>query len=224
VIPERTLATILILAFAAIHVSGRRQTAQVRVWITEAKLTLLGAFALAGLAVGWPHATNLADPKPVDGDLALGVLRSLVYIYYAYTGGNAASYLAGEVREPQRLLPRAILLGTGGVLVLYLAVNVVYALALTPADIRAIVDDPGNRQGMDAVNPIAEIASARLFGTRWAAPLRIAFGVMLLSSLSAYLLIGPRVLYAMAEAGQFPTIAARLTRRANTPGIATAFQ
>ncbi len=224
VVQERSLATILILAFAAIHVSGRRQTAQVQVWITVVKLALLSSFALVGLAVGWPRAANLVDPMPVNGSLALTMLASLVYIYYAYTGWNAASYLAGEVREPQRLLPRAILLGTGGVILLYLAVNMVYALALTPADIRGIIDAPGNHQGWDAVAPIAEIAAARLFGTRWAAPLSVAFGVMLLSSLSAYLLIGPRVLFAMAQAGQFPSIAGRLTRRANTPGVATVFQ
>src|SRR5262249_42109885 len=64
----------------------------------------------------------------------------------------------------------------------------------------------------------------RLFGPGWARPLSVAFGLMLLSSLSAYLLIGPRVLFAMAEAGQFPAMAARLTRKASTPGIATAFQ
>ena len=224
VIQERSLATILILVFAAIHVSGRRQTAQVQVWITLVKLTLLGSFALVGIAVGWPHRANLVDPTPVNGRLALSMLASLVYIYYAYTGWNAASYLAGEVREPQRLLPRAILLGTSGVLVLYLAVNVVYALALTPADVRGIINAPGNNQNWDAVAPIAEITAGRLFGAWWAAPLSVAFGVMLLSSLSAYLLIGPRVLFAMAQAGQFPSVAGRLTRRASTPAVATAFQ
>ena len=85
-----------------------------------------------------------------------------------------------------------------------MAVNVVYALALTPADIRGIVDDPANGERLDAVAPIAELAAARLFGPRWSGPLSVAFGLMLLSSLSAYLLIGPRVLFAMAEAGQFP--------------------
>ena len=109
-------------------------------------------------------------------------------------------------------------------LLLYLALNVVYALALSAADIRGIVDDPANRSGSAAVAPIAEIAATRLFGPRWTAPLSIAAGLMLLSSLSAYLLIGPRVLYAMAQAGQFPAIAARLTPRASTPGVATAFQ
>ena len=110
------------------------------------------------------------------------------------------------------------------VTVLYLALNVVYALALSAADVRAIVDDPSNRAGREAVAPIAQIAAARLFGPRWSTVFSIAFGMMLLSTLSAYVLIGPRVVYAMARAGQFPSIAARLTARAGTPGVATALQ
>jgi APA family basic amino acid/polyamine antiporter len=224
VLIERGIATALILGFAGLHVIGRRQTAHVQGWITAIKLALLVGYAAAGLAAGWRNTANLHDLTPIDGEaLSLAaLLSSLVYIYYAYTGWNAASYLAGEVREPQRLLPRAILLGTGGVLVLYMAVNVVYALALTPDDIRGIIKEAGGK--FDAVAPIAEIAAKRLFGPGWAGTLSVAVGLMLLSSLSAYLLIGPRVLYAMAEAGQFPSMAARLTRRARTPAVATAFQ
>jgi APA family basic amino acid/polyamine antiporter len=221
---ERGLATALILVFGVIHLSGRKQTSQVQVWITALKLILLGAFAIVGLSIGWPNFANLQDSKPLDGPLAVSMLFSLVYVYYAYTGWNAASYMAGEIKEPQRLLPRAILLGTCGVLVLYLLLNVVYALALSAADIRRIIDDPGNREGLDAVLPIAELAAGRLFGSGWSAGMGIAAGLMLLSSLSAYLLIGPRVLFAMAEAGQFPAVAARLTARANTPAVATAVQ
>jgi APA family basic amino acid/polyamine antiporter len=97
-------------------------------------------------------------------------------------------------------------------------------LALSAADIRAIVNDPSNQAGREAVAPIAQIAAERLFGRRWSTPLSIAFGAMLLSTLSAYVLIGPRVVFAMARAGQFPSIAARLTRRAGTPAVATALQ
>jgi APA family basic amino acid/polyamine antiporter len=132
--------------------------------------------------------------------------------------------MAGEIRDPQRLLPRAILFGTGGVLLLYLLLNVVYALALTPADILGIINDPANHEGKSAVAPIAQIAAKRLFGPAWSTPLSVAIGAMLLSTLSAYVLIGPRVIFAMAEAGQFPAIAARLTPRAQTPAVATAFQ
>jgi APA family basic amino acid/polyamine antiporter len=222
---ERLIGTGLVLGFATLHVMGRRQTSKVQGGITAVKLVLITAFAVAGLSAGWPNIANLNDLKPVEDRHALmGLLSSLVYIYYAYTGWNSASYLAGEIREPQRLLPRAILLGTGGVLVLYMALNVVYALALTPADIRGIIDDPANRKGFDAVAPIAELAARRLFGEGWAKPLSVAVGIMLLSGLSAYLLIGPRVLYAMAEAGQFPSMAAKLTSRARTPAVATAFQ
>jgi APA family basic amino acid/polyamine antiporter len=167
---------------------------------------------------------NLADATPVDRKLSGAMIFSLVYIYYAYTGWNAASYLAEEVREPQRRLPQAILIGTGAVTALYLAVNVVYGLALSAADIHAIVADPGNRKGNDAVAPIAELAAARLFGTGWSAPLSLTVGLMLLSTLSAYVLIGPRVIFAMAQAGQFPALAARLTEGAGTPAIATALQ
>ena len=92
--------------------------------------------------------------------------------------------------------------------ILYLALNVVYALALSAADIRAIVDDPSNHAGLEAVAPIAQLAAARLFGARWSTPLSIAIGLMLLSTLSVYVLIGPRVVFAMARAGQFPAVAA----------------
>lgn len=217
---ERVLATIAVLIFAAIHVAGRSQTARVQTWVTVLKLALLIGLAVVGLVAGRSHLANLNDLTPVDGKLAVTLLSSSIFIYYGYTGWNAAAYLAGEVRDPQRTLPRAVLYGTAGVMVLYLALNVVYAMALSAADIGQIVA----KDGFDAVGPIAELAATRLFGSGWAGPLSFAIGLMLLSSLSAYLLIGPRVLYAMAVAGQFPNIAARLTGRANTPGIATLFQ
>ncbi len=221
---ERWLATTTILIFALIHVSGRKRTARMQGWITALKLIGLVAFSLAGVSGGWRNVANLADPVPLSGRLVVTMMSSMVYIYYAYTGWNSASYLAGEIKDPQRQLPRAILIGTAGVTVLYVAINIVYALALSAADIRAIIAAPGNRAGFDAVAPIAQLAAVRLFGSRWSSPLSILFGLMLLSTLSAYVLIGPRVVYAMARAGQFPAVAARLTRHSQTPAVATALQ
>ena len=185
---------------------------------------MLGLLIVAGLAVGWPHSANLHDPKPVSGSLIVTMMFSLVYIYYAYTGWNGASYLAGEIRDAQKVLPRAILIGTAVVMVLYLALNAVYALALPVAAVQDMVNDPANKQGLDVVAPIAEIASRQLFGPRWSTPLSVVIGLMLLSTLSVCLLLGPRVIYAMARAGQFPAMAARLTPQAGTPAVATAFQ
>jgi APA family basic amino acid/polyamine antiporter len=221
---EQMLATAALLGFAFLHVSGRTQTARVQGTITSLKLVALLAFACAGVSMGWRNSTNLADFKPMSMTLVSSLMSSMVYIYYAYTGWNSAAYLAGEVRDAQRALPRAILLGTAAVTVLYLGLNVVYGLALSPADIRAIVDEPSNKIGRDAIAPIAQIAANRLFGPRWSTAFSIAFGTMLLSTLSAYVLIGPRVIYAMARAGQFPRVAARLSKRGGTPLVATALQ
>jgi APA family basic amino acid/polyamine antiporter len=74
------------------------------------------------------------------------------------------------------------------------------------------------------VAPIAELAARRLFGPAAAAPLSIAVGLTMLASLSAYVLTGPRVAYAMAQAGHFPAIAGRLSSRSQTPAVATALQ
>lgn len=223
---QRGLATFTILAFATIHTTSRGGTAQVQGWITTIKLVILVLFVLAGLTVGWPHHANLVDLPPLTGSRLLAMMFSLVYISYAYIGWNAASYLAGEIVQPQRLLPRAILLGTAGVVALYLGLNIVYALALSADDIRAIVDGPGNRLPYkpEAVAPIAQLAAQRLFGSKWSDPLSVSIGLMLLSSLSAYVLVGPRVIYAMAQAGQFPKIAGRLSTRASTPVVATLLQ
>ena len=136
----------------------------------------------------------------------------MVYIYYAYTGWNSAAYLAGEIRDAQRSLALGDPARDGG------------GDGTVPGAERRLCAWRCRRPtferswmirridaGREAVAPIAQIAAARLFGPRWSTLFSIAFGMMLLSTLSAYVLIGPRVVYAMARAGQFPSIAARLT-------------
>ncbi len=221
---ESLLATAAILAFAAVHASGRSRTIRVQGSMTVVKLAILGALAVAGIAAGWGHWANLDDRPPLTRGVAVAMASSFVYISYAYTGWNGASYLAGEVDEPQRRLPRAILLGTGLVTALYLALNLAYALALPAGEIARIVRDPSNHQGVNAVAPIAQIAAEHLIGPRVAGPLSVAIGLTLLASVSAYILTGPRVAYAMARAGQFPEIAGRLSPRWGTPAIATGLQ
>ena len=221
---EKGVAAALILTFCVIHSRGRSGSARVQVAITVFKLAVLGVFALAGLAVGYPRYANLLDPTPLSFPVVVVMMSSMVYISYAYVGWNAASYLAGEIRNPAVLLPRAILMGTGGVVVLYLFLNIVYGLALSASDVKEIIADPQNTQKLDAVAPIAELAAKRLFGPGLSAAFSVVVGLMLFSTLSAYILVGPRVVYAMAAAGQFPAFAARLTRDTQTPAVATVLQ
>jgi basic amino acid/polyamine antiporter, APA family len=214
------IATAAILTFAVVHNSGRRSSTWVHSAFTLFKVAVLLTFLAAGLAMGWRNGANLADRPPMNIQVVSAMIFSLVYISYGYTGWNAASYLAGEIGDPGRRLPRSILLGTSAVIVLYLGLNLVYAFALPASEIRAIAE----RDGFDAVAPIAELAARRLFGAAIAAPLSIAIGLTLLASLSAYVLTGPRVVYAMAQAGHFPAVAGRLTTRSRTPAVATALQ
>jgi APA family basic amino acid/polyamine antiporter len=217
---NQSLATAAILAFTLIHCSHAGRAGRAHTVVTILKLAILVAFCAAGLAAGWGRWQNLADRPSPSWDAASAMIFSLVYISYGYTGWNAASYLAGEIEEPGRTLPRAILIGTGLVVALYLGLNTVYALALPAAEIGQIAKD----RGFDAVAPIAQLAATKLFGPAVTAPLSVAFGLTLLASLSAYVLTGPRVALAMARAGHFPAVAARLSPRTQAPVVATLAQ
>jgi basic amino acid/polyamine antiporter, APA family len=219
-IAQPAVASAAIVALGLIHCLGRGSTIRAQAGMTSLKIGILATLAVAGLVAGWGRWENLADRPPLSSGLVITMASSLVYISYAYTGWNAASYLAGEVDQPQKRMPRAILLGTGLVLALYLALNMAYALALSAADIRAIVGRPEN---VDTIAPIAQIAVDRLYGHRIADPLSVAIGLTLIASVSAYILTGPRVAYAMARAGQFPEVAGRLSGR-GAPAIATVLQ
>ncbi len=225
VLAQRAFATLAIVVLGIVHSRGHSGSIRVQGATTIIKLSILGLLAAAGVTVGWKHWEHLSDRPPVDADLVVTMGFSFVYIAYAYTGWSGVAYIAGEVERPQRRLPMAILLGTGVVLVLYLALNMFYALALSADDVRSIVEDSSNLlpDKTDAVAPIAQLAASRLFGERIARPMSVAIGLTLLASLSAFILTGPRVAYAMARAGQFPPIAGRLSR-SGTPAVATGLQ
>jgi basic amino acid/polyamine antiporter, APA family len=219
-IARPALGTFTILAVATIHASGKGRSVRLQGVVTTLELIFLVAFAVAGLSSRSGNWANLDDRPPIGPRSLSPMLFALVYISYGYTGWNAASYLAGEIGDARRRLPRAILLGTSIVTLLYLALNVVYALALPASEVRSLA--AGGHA--DAVDPIAQLAAGRLFGSRWADGLSVGVGLILLANLSAYLLTGPRVTFAMARAGHFPRIAGRLSTRAGTPVIATGLQ
>jgi len=215
------IGTLAIVAFAAAHASSRGRSVRLQGLVTGLELAFLLAFVAAGLVAGRSGWENLDDRTAVLGPRFGGdFLFAMVYVSYGYTGWNAASYLAGEIGDAPRRLPRAILLGTSLVTILYLALNTVYALALPAGAIR----DLAEAGGREAVDPIAQLAAVRLFGPRWADRLSIGVGLILLSTLSAYLLTGPRVAFAMARAGHFPGFAGRLSERTGTPVAATILQ
>jgi APA family basic amino acid/polyamine antiporter len=217
---ETTLATVAIVTLGVIHALGSRSSAWAQGFTTTVKFLILAALAGVGLFAGRGRWENLADLPPISRWPWEGMVFSLVYISYAYTGWNAAGYIAGEVQEPQRRIPRAMVLGTGLVVLLYLALNVFYALALPVEAVRRVAET----EESDAVARIAQLASAALLGPGISDALSVAIGLTLLASLSAFVLTGPRVVYAMARAGHFPAFAGRLSPRTGAPVAATALQ
>ncbi|MCX7806668.1 MAG: amino acid permease, partial [Planctomycetota bacterium] len=206
------LAALFIVVISGAHLRGATVSSWTQNLSTLLKLIPLFLLVAAGFALGRGSIANIESGSP-PGETpwpAMGI--ALVYIMYSYSGWNAAVYLAGEVREPGRILPRALLLGCSGVIALYMFLNLLYAYAIPVAD---IVTMPASQ-----VEPIAALAANRLFGEWIAAPFSLCIGLGLLANVSAYMLIGPRVYYAMARDRLFPASAARLNPATGAPSVA----
>jgi APA family basic amino acid/polyamine antiporter len=206
------IATSVILALTWLHSHNYERSSLTQNFSTIVKLFFLTTFIVLGISIGLRSNDVPQDwPAKIDLPLASVSLTSLIYISYAYTGWNAIGFIAGDMREPQRNLPLSILLGTGIVLAIYLGANFVYSLAWSAEELRELAD----RQGFDALAPIAELSARRLFGDGTARVLSLIVFLMLIASVSAYLLTGSRIIQAMALSGQFP----RWAQRSNAHGV-----
>jgi len=134
-------------------------------------------------------------------------------VMFAYSGWNAAAYVAEEIKNPARNLPIALGIGTGAIILLYLGLNFVYLYAVPIQEIAG--------QGQ---SEIAMVAADRLLGPTSSTLLGGLAVVVLLGSLSAMTLAGPRVYFAMARDGVFFSAAERVHPRFHTPWISIAAQ
>jgi APA family basic amino acid/polyamine antiporter len=137
----------------------------------------------------------------------------LFYVMFAYSGWNAASYLAGEVKNPGKILPRSLILGTSLVMVLYLAINLVFAYAV-----------PIKSIGFDNAEQLPQLTVTNLFGSHISSVFSVLLGLTFLATVSAFIITGPRVYYAMAKDGLFPSIAGRISQKGQIPVYAMTAQ
>lgn len=206
---EPAVATVFILVLMIVHCLGHRESTSMQVMSTLLKLSLLVGLVVLGLSFGsgdWSHFAQSHIPDSSEF-FTLGV--GLIYVSYAYTGWNAAAYVAGEVRDPERLLPKSLIAGCATVVVLYLLVNLTYVYALNPQTMTEL--------SYGEVTPVAQLAAVHLFGRGVAGVVAILLGIGMLASVSAYMLSGPRIAFAMAHDGAFPQFAARLHDERGTP-------
>ncbi len=208
----------LILAMTALHAFDTVIGGRVQAAFTLAKVLLIAAFIVAGLVLGdgdWSHFD--ARGEGLGRVASEPFAMSLYWVMLAYAGWNAAAYVASDLDQPQRTLPRALLLGTGLVMALYLLANVTFLYALSPETLAHGRADGG---------PIVEVGAAagsQLFGARVGDLFATLIALALMSSVSAMVMAGPRVYASMAEDRALPTIMARRTAR-GVPAIAVAVQ
>lgn len=207
--PRAFVALLLLFAISAVHIRGLGPGKIMQNTLTALKLLALLALVGLGFAIGAGSTANFAaTAAPVQ---PTSWLLALIPVMFTYSGWNAAAYLAEEVREPKRNVPRALGIGTAAVVALYLLLNVLYLYALPPEKLAGVV-----RTG--------DVAAEALFGARGAALLTPLILVGLAGSISAMVLAGPRVYFAMARDALFPAAAARVHPRFQTPAVAIAAQ
>ena len=209
--PPLLLGLVATWIVALVHLGGVRFGSAFHNAWTAFKLALIVAFIGLGFAVGDSQPITF---MPQAGDAAAIVSApfaiSLVFVMYSYSGWNAATYIVGEIREPARNLPRALVAGTAVVLVLYVLLNAVMLKTTPLSDLSGVID-VAMVSGRHIFGPVG----ARLVGGL------ISFG--LVASISAMMWIGPRVTMTMGEDFRVLRLFARQSK-AGVPAIAILFQ
>ncbi|MBM3261849.1 MAG: amino acid permease [candidate division Zixibacteria bacterium] len=207
------IAVLLILSISAINYLGVHFGKWVQNVSTIVKIGAVLALVVAGLLHTPSHTI---DWTVSAGEAGVGMLFSgfgiaLVSVIWTIAGWEEVSFIGGEVKRPERNLPRVLLIGVGSVTVLYVVVNYVYLRAIPVQEMAGVVR-------------VGEIASNAIFGHAGTGFFAVAVMIAVLGSLNGTILVGPRVYYAMARDGLFFRSAASVHPRYLTPGAATLMQ
>jgi APA family basic amino acid/polyamine antiporter len=204
----------LLFALVALHSSGIKPGAIVINVITIGKTLAIAALVFAAFFIGGDSGLSLeplVPPRLSGFGLVSGVLAGLVPAMFVYGGWQNANFVVEEVRDPERNLPRAILLGVAIVIVVYLSANVAYVHVLS-APVLATTQTPA-----------AELAR-RVFGPWGGDALSVLVIVSTFGFLNLALMTAPRVYYAMARDGLFFDSVAKVSPRTHVPVAAIATQ
>jgi APA family basic amino acid/polyamine antiporter len=203
---KKSAALFVIALFTILHYGGLRLGSAVQNFLTGLKIVIVLGLATTGLVLGGARTLSAAAPAAAGGAFdwtALGTAMMLVM--FAYSGWNASAYIAGEMKNPRRNLPLSLIGGTAVVIVLYLSVNLFVFRSVPYPEVKGTI-------------AVVEKAAVGAFGEWMGRGLSVMVGIALLSSLSAFILIGPRVYYAMARDRLFFSFAGRVHPRRRVPG------
>ncbi len=208
-----TIAVAALALLTVINCLGVRAGSGVQNALMVLKILALAALVLGGLFfAGSPR--GLSGPildRPVSLSLLTAMGAAMTPVMFAYGGWQTASFVAGEMRDPRRDLARGLLIGTGGVVLLYLAANFVYLYGL-------------GSEGLAATETPASSLMRQAFGEGGAKFIALGISISTLGFLSQGMLTAPRVYFAMAEDGLFFKEVGRLDARTRAPVVAIALQ
>lgn len=201
----------VVLALTAVHATSRQAGSKLQVAVTTLKVLVLVAFVGVGLLLATPQPTVFIPTTASWQELLSPAFAiSLVYVSYAYSGWNAAVYLTGEVTEPQRNLPRILVVGTAAVLLLYVALNFVFLYSTPIASLQGQLE-------------VGFVVASQLFGPIGGRLMGGMIAALLLSTISSMIFAGPRVVQVMGE--DLPALQVLAKRsRADIPVRAMLFQ
>ncbi len=203
---EQLLAAGYVAVVAAVNYRGIHRGALLQNLSTAFKVAALLALIVLGFLLG--GGVTGAGESGRSAAVGLSpVLLALISILWAYDGWADLAFVGGEVRDPQRNLPRALLIGTAVVVVLYLGANLVY-LHLIPIG------------RMKTAELVAADSAQLLFGAAGVVAVSAAVAVSTFGTLNGSMMTSPRIFYALAEDGLFPAVIARVDPTTGAPGAA----
>ena len=202
-------AAIMILLLSGLNVLGVRRAGAVQTLFTASKLVVLGVIIALGLTLGhgsFEHFHSVSAAQSPAGFLRLFGLAT-VSALWAYDGWNNLSMVAGEVENPQRNMPRAIIIGSVLVIVVYLLVNLAYFYVLAPSDIAG-------------TQTVAADTARQFLGKAGGAFVAVGVMISTFATLNGSILTGSRIPYAAARDRLFPAALARVHPKFCTPAVA----
>ena len=203
---SKVLALVLVWIFTGVHILGVGPGGLIQQILTMLKVGLIVGLITGAFALGNGSWDNVAQSPPL-AKTSFGVMFvSLIFVIYAYSGWNTAGYIAGEMIHPGKNIPRTMIGGTLFVGTLYVVLNIVYFYALP---LTAIATPP--------LLPVAEKATVALFGPLAGHFITVMLCISIAGSVSAMIWAGPRVYYAMAKDGLFPSFFSKTSSEGGTP-------
>ena len=207
------IALTVVLAITAIHAINLKAGATFQRYATYFKIAFVSLFIIGGFIFAKPsHIISfLPDShsfQDVFANAAFAV--SLFWVSYSYSGWNAAAYITGEIENPQKNLPKSLLLGTLLVSVLYVLLNMLFLYSTPVADLKGQIE-------------IGHISATHIFGPQMGNVMSMVISLLLVSSISAMILAGPRVISAIGTDVKALRFFATKNKN-NVPYVAVIFQ